>query len=382
MYTFLPLQTSMHITQPLTGLLVVSIEQAVAAPWCTARLCEAGVRVIKIERPDVGDFARGYDLAAKGESSYFVHLNQNKESVALNLKKSTDRNLLERMVAHADVFVQNLAPGAMQRLGFSHTRLRADYPRLITCDISGYGGAHNEMKAYDFLVQAESGLVGISGGTKNFGRIGVSICDMGAGMSAHAAILEALLLRYRTNQGSALEVSLFDVAAEWMTVPLLHSQNGTQVTRGLQHPSISPYDGFMTKDGIVIIGIQNELEWQRFCQIVLKQPEMADNHRFHSNNNRVANRTMLNEIINQVTQMHSSQELVALLQKGKIAYGQINDLNHVAQHVALKLRQVHTAEGTACAIPKRPFATHQCSEYTRTPWLGEHTDAVRAEFNG
>lgn len=256
--------------RPLEGLLVVSIEQALAAPLCTARLVEAGARVIKIERAE-GDFARGYDQAANGASSYFTWTNQGKESVVLNFREQEDGELLEQLLGKADVFIQNLAPGAMARAGFGSERLRRDYPRLITLDISGYGEreAVSHLKAYDFLIQAESGLTGISGGVNEMGRIGVSICDIGAGMTAHAAVLEALMMRERTGEGAALAVSLFDVAADWMSVPLIHQEYGKGAPKrvGLKHPSMAPYGAFETREGaLTLISIQNDREWPRLLR--------------------------------------------------------------------------------------------------------------------
>ncbi|MEM9280039.1 MAG: CoA transferase, partial [Pseudomonadota bacterium] len=240
------------MARPLEGLLVVAVEQAVAAPLCTARLADAGARVIKIER-ESGDFARGYDSAAKGDSSYFLWLNQGKQSVVLNYREEEGRALLEAMLSKADVFVQNMAPGALERAGFSSEGLRERYPKLITCDISGYGESEelSAMKAYDLLVQAESGLVSISGGPNELGRIGVSICDIGAGMTAHAAILEALIQRGITSKGSGVATSLFEVASEWMTVPLIHAEHGKGAPRrvGLNHPSIAPYGAYQTQEG-------------------------------------------------------------------------------------------------------------------------------------
>ena len=234
---------------PLSGVLVVALEQAVAAPYASSRLADAGARVIKIERPE-GDFARGYDRAAKGEASYFVWLNRGKESLVLDIKDPADKALLERIVAKADVFIQNLAPGAAARAGLGSADLRRKHPQLITCDISGYGddNPYRDMRAYDMLVQAESGLAAVTGGVDEPARVGVSVCDVGAGMYAHAAILEALIARGRTGEGEAIQVSLFDAMADWMTVPLLHSDYaGKAPTRvGLRHPSITPYESFPT----------------------------------------------------------------------------------------------------------------------------------------
>src|SRR5215212_1551963 len=257
-------------SKPLAGLLVVSMEQAVAAPYCASRLADAGARVIKIERPE-GDFARGYDTAAEGQSSYFVWLNRGKESVCLNIKNAEDKVLLERLVAKADVFIQNLAPGAMARAGFGSAALRGKHPRLITVDISGYGeeGEYAGMKAYDLLVQAESGLASVTGRPEGPGRVGVSACDISCGMNAHAAVLEALIHRGITGRGNGM--------ADWMTVPLLQFEGtGKEPPRiGLAHPSICPYGAFPTRDGsLVLISIQNEREWASLCAHFLGEPDL------------------------------------------------------------------------------------------------------------
>jgi len=289
------------MSRPLEGLLVVAIEQAVAGPLCTARLADAGARVIKIERPE-GDFARGYDTAAKGDSSYFAWLNQGKQSVVLNYREDDGRALLNAMLAKADVFAQNMAPGALGRAGFGSQDLREKHPRLITCDISGYGDSDElyAMKAYDLLVQAESGLVGISGGPNELGRIGVSVCDIGAGVTAHAAILEALIQRSITGKGSNVATSLFEVASEWMAVPLIHAEygNGAPKRVGLNHPSIAPYGAYKTSEGDeTLISIQNEREWVILCEQVLENAELATDAKFTSNNLRVENRPALDEAI-------------------------------------------------------------------------------------
>ena len=250
---------------PLEGLLVISMDQAVAAPLCACRLADAGARVIKIERPE-GDFARGYDSLAKGESAYFVWLNRGKESVVLDLTKAEDKALLERMLAKADVFIQNLKPGAIGKLGFAIERLRKDYPKLICVSISGFGesGPYATRKSYDLLVQAESGLASVTGNPEAPSRVGVSVTDVASGMNAYEAVLEAIIARGRTGQGATISVSLFDAMADWMTVPLLHHEGGKSPKRlGLSHPSISPYGVFKTKDGAdILISIQNDREWR------------------------------------------------------------------------------------------------------------------------
>src|SRR3954454_23820401 len=284
-------------SQPLKGLLVVSMEQAVAAPYCASRLADAGARVIKIERAE-GDFARAYDAVAKGQSSYFVWLNRGKESLCLDIKAPKDKALLERLIGRADVFIQNLAPGAMTRAGFGSAALREQHPRLITVDISGYGeqGEYAAMKAYDLLVQAESGLASVTGRAEGPGRVGVSACDIACGMHSYAAVLEALIERDITGRGKGIAISLFDGMADWMSVPLLQYEGtGKNPPRiGLAHPSICPYGAFETRDGqLVLIAIQNEREWASFSEHFLGEADLPQREGFRSNNERVANRPMV-----------------------------------------------------------------------------------------
>ncbi len=372
--------------RPLDGCLVVSIEQAVAAPLCTARLVDAGARVIKIER-ESGDFARNYDAAAKGDSSYFVWINQGKESLELNLKDADDQALLHRMIAKADIFVQNLAIGATERLGLGTAVLRRQLPKLITCDISGYGESEGMagMKAYDFLVQAESGLVSISGSETELGRIGVSVCDIGAGMSAHAAILEALYRRTQTGKGAALKVSLFDVAAEWMAVPLIHNDYGAgpPTRQGLRHPSIAPYGAYRTQDGIdTVISIQNEREWQRFCNDVLQEASMASEPQFASNNQRVANCEAMDKQINAVLAELSADEFRQRMLTASIAFGALNSVGQFSQHTALRRREVINSHGASLDIPMPPVIWDDEPERAAqaVPSSGQHSQSIRAEF--
>ena len=374
--------------RPLEGTLVVSVEQAVAAPVCTARLCEAGARVIKIER-DSGDFARGYDSVAGGDSSYFVWANLGKESLVLDFKEPEDAALLHRILAQADVFVQNLAPGALARAGFASETLRQRYPKLVTCDISGYGSNESvqSMKAYDLLVQAESGLVSISGGKNELGRVGVSICDINAGMNAHAGILEALINRDKTGNGGGIEVSLFGTAADWMTVPLLHHDYGGKAPgrAGLNHPSIAPYGGYDTRDGqVVIVAIQNEREWQRFCKTVLELPEIVSDKRFDTNSHRVANRPQLDEIISGVTLTLSRDEFINRLLSADVAYGSVNSIADLSGHPALTRREGISSHGKPVSLPSRAIhhlAPIQATEDPyRAPRIGEHSESIRQEF--
>ena len=281
------------MTLPLQGILVVSLEQAVAAPMCSCRLADAGARVIKIERPE-GDFARGYDALANGQSTYFVWLNRGKESLVLDLTKQDDKALLEAMLAKADVFIQNLKPGAVAKLGFAVERLRKDYPRLIVCSVSGYGdtGPYAERKAYDMLIQAEAGLASVTGGPEAPARVGVSVCDIGSGMNAYEAILEALIQRGRTGEGAAISVSMFDAIADWMTTPLLQHEGGVPPKRiGLAHTSIAPYGVFKSKDGAdILISIQSDREWRVLAEKVMGDKALAADPNFATNIERVKRR--------------------------------------------------------------------------------------------
>jgi len=370
----------------LTDILVVSIEQAVAAPLCTARLADAGARVIKVERSD-GDFARGYDTAANGESSYFAWLNQGKESVCLDFKEEGDAKLLWAIIKKADVLIQNLSPGALARSGYATESLHQANERLIVCNVSGYGlvGEVANKRAYDLLVQAESGLISVSGDVDSPGRIGVSICDVGAGVSAYAAILEALIKRAQTGVGEELSVSLFDVAAEWMTVPYMHAQYGAGAPKpaGLRHPSIAPYGAFTCSDEkLVLISIQNEREWERLCKQVLQANAIFNNDLYNSNNQRVSNRAALESDINAITMTMTSDEFQQRLQAASIAYGAINSAADLSKHPALRTRTALTADGQSMKLPAHPVvhSGNRKIPSKATPALGEHTDALWAEF--
>ncbi len=380
-----------NLTTALEDILVVAVEQAVAAPVCTARLRDAGARIIKIERPE-GDFARGYDTAAGGDSSYFAWANHGKESVVLDFKKPDDAALLRRLVAAADVFVQNLVPGALERAGFGSARLRSDHPPLITLDISGYGESPElaDKKAYDLLVQAESGLIGISGGPNELGRIGVSVCDIGTGVTAYGAVLEALLARTMTGQGRSIRLSLFDMMAEWMSVPLVQHEygDGGPTRVGLRHPTIAPYGAYATSEGaLTLISIQNEREWVRLCAETLADPDLVDDPRFMSNNDRVANREALEVELGRRIRALDRAEFHRRLAAAAIAYGSVNSLDDLAAHPALRRRTIVSSSGTAVDLAAHPVRwtdgdrTDGSTAAPVVPAVGAHTEAVRAEFS-
>jgi len=368
----------------LTNTLVVAVEQAVAAPYCTSRLADAGAEVIKIERPE-GDFARGYDHVVHGESAYFVWLNRGKKSIVLDLKASADRDLVLRMLGEADVFVQNLVPGAAERLGLGSTALRERFPRLITCDISGYGerGRYASMKAYDLIVQCETGLASITGTPEGAGRVGVSACDIACGMYAHAAILEALLRRQQTGAGSALEVSLFAAMADWMTVPLLHQQYGGSAPQrvGLNHPSIAPYGAYPAGDGkALIIAIQNEREWRRFCEAVLEKPALAADARFADNTRRCANRRALDGEITAVFGTLTASALSERLLAANIAFGAVNSVADFAQHPQLRRTEIAGETGPIELVAPPVGIDGREPALGAVPALGQHTDEIRRRF--
>jgi len=371
--------------KPLEGILVVSLEQAVAAPYCSSRLADAGARVIKIERPE-GDFARGYDSAVHGESAYFVWLNRGKESLVLNIKDEADTTLLNNILCRADVFIQNLAPGAAARAGLGSGALREKYPRLVTVDISGYGeeGPYADMKAYDLLVQAESGLSSVTGRPEGPGRVGVSACDISCGMYSYMAVLEALIDRDQTGQGSIIKTSLFEGMADWMNVPLLtyDYSNSIPPRVGLNHPSIAPYGVYPTSDGgEILISIQNEREFERLAADVLGCPTLPTEKNFCNNEARCANREALDKII--VESFTSTDRLVLTnrLKKAQIAFGEINDVAGLSAHPAL--RRVEVESPTGKVVMAAPPATINGVERQLgpVPDIGEHTEKIRKEFS-
>ena len=384
----------------LDGLSVVSVEQAVAAPYLTSRLADAGARVIKVERPE-GDFARGYDHLVHGESAYFVWLNRGKESICLDLRLNADRALLERMAAAADVFVQNLAPGAIglqganflvlfgaiDRLGFAPERLRRDHPRLITVSISGYGdeGPFRDLKAYDLLVQAETGLSSITGTPDAMARVGVSVCDIAAGMTAFQAVLQALIGRGATGEGRHVAVSLFHALADWMNVPYLqHVYGGVTPRRsGLNHPTIAPYGAYACSDGrAVLFSIQNEREWVNLCRDVLELPEVATDDRFSLNVRRVANRAALDRVIEGVFALHDRDAMVDRLERGRIAYGRVSTMEDLAAHPQNRRITVDTPSGPVTCLAPGALHDGALPAFRPVPGLGQHTAALRDEFGG
>ena len=364
--------------KPLDGVLVVALEHAVAAPYCSSRLADAGARVIKIERSD-GDFARDYDHAVYGESSYFVWINRGKESVALDLREEGDRARMEGLLAGADVFIQNLAPGAAERLGFGSHALRQKHPRLITCDITGYGeiGPMRELKAYDLLVQAESGLVSVNGAPGPWGRIGVSICDIAAGMNAVQGIAMALLLRERTGEGSALSVSLFDSAAELMAVPYLQARYGQAAPQrvGLKHPSIASYGAFTCSDGReLVLAVQNDREWQRFCQAVLLSPELATDPRFADGAARARHPDLIEATIQAVIGQLTYGETADRLTEAQTAFGAINSVHDLINHPQLRTRMMRVRSRTV-EVPAPPCVTPwDDARFGSAPAVDDHGD--------
>lgn len=368
----------------LDGILVVTLEQAVAAPYASNLLAEAGARVIKVEREE-GDFARHYDHLVKGESAYFVWLNRGKESVCLDVKDPADRKVLFAMLRRADVFIQNLRSGAINGLGLDYENLKAINPQIIMCSISGYGdsGPYAQMKAYDLLVQAESGLSSITGTTDGPARVGISMCDISTGMTAYAAILRSLIRRSKTHTGTYIKLSLFDVMADWMNVPLLQrAYGGVEIPRvGMNHASIAPYGMYVTGDGNgVVFAIQNEREWKIFCRDIMKDESLAVDTRFDSVVKRVANRAALDEVILDVFSQYKQPELLDILQKHHIAYGRLNTLEDVLSHPQRRKINVSTPNGQVELTASGVTMDDSPPVCLPVPALGEHTARIKAEF--
>jgi crotonobetainyl-CoA:carnitine CoA-transferase CaiB-like acyl-CoA transferase len=370
--------------KPLEGLFVVSIEQAVAAPLCTVRLADAGARVVKIERPE-GETARHYDAAVQGMSAYFVWLNRGKESAVLDLKSKSDLALLHRMVGKADVLVQNLAPGAIDRLGLSAAIVAERFPSLIAVNIVGYGQdtSYATMRAYDMLVQAESGICAVTGTPDTPSKVGVSAADIATGMNAHAAILEALLARGKTGRGRVIEISMFDGMADWMAVPLLHYEHAGRETGryGLAHASIFPYRPYPCRDGkAVVVAIQQNGEWKRFCETVLRRGDLLSDERFANNVSRVADREALDREIEPIFATMDSAEAIRRLEAARIAWGRVSKVGDLPRHKALRRTEVSLPNGKHVAVPAPAGRPRGLGNVPAVPALGADTDRIRAEF--
>lgn len=375
--------------RPLDGITVLSLEQAVAAPFATRQLADLGARVIKIERPGVGDFARGYDATVNGESSHFVWLNRSKESLTLDVKHPEAREVLQRLLARADVFVENLAPGATGRLGLSAASLRETHPRLVVCEISGYGssGPYRDRKAYDLLVQAEAGVLSITGTPDEAVKVGISIADIAAGMYAYSGILTALLMRHRTNEGTVVEVSMLEALGEWMAYPFYYGvYGGTPPPRsGARHAVIAPYGPFAGGDGeVVYLGIQNEREWRLFCGEVLRRADLADDLRFNANARRVEHQTELDQEIESVFGTLTTAEILRRLETAKIASGRMRTVQQFADHPQLaardRWREVATPAGAIRATVPPATIDGVDPVMEAVPALGAQTDAILDEL--
>jgi itaconate CoA-transferase len=360
---------------PLAGLTVVAVEQAVAAPFCTARLADAGARVIKIERPE-GDFARGYDDVAAGQSSYFVWLNRGKESLVVDLSSPEGKETLRALLPQTDVLVQNLKPGALERIGFGPEALRRAHPRMIVCSISGYGetGPLADRKAYDLLIQAESGLSSITGGPEEPARVGISIVDIATGATAYAAVLEALIARSVNGEGADIRVSMFDVMADWSTVPLLHQEGGRPPRRvGLAHPSIAPYGAFDTKDKkTILISIQSDREWVQLCTTFLGTPEAGRDARFATNVARTRNRAETDALVAEAFAQYDEAEAKTRLTKADIAFASVNDMAALSTHPHLRRISVDTPSGPVSYPAPAPVVVGAPRRYGAVPALNKH----------
>src|SRR3979411_1607387 len=366
---------------PLEGLIVIAVEQAVAAPFCSSRLADAGAPVIKRERRE-GDFARGYDAAAKGQSSYFVWLNRGKDSVVIDLATKEGRASLEELIAGADVLLQNLKPGSRHKLGVSLERLKQDYPALICCTISGYGdeGPYADRKAYDLLIQAESGLASITGGPEGPSRVGLSRVAIAPAPPAHASILEALIGRGRTGKGADIRISMFDVMADWLTVPLLNAEGGNAPQRmGLAHPSIAPYGVFRSRDGKdILISIQSEREWKKLCTDVLGKPDLPKDPRFSNMVERVRNRALTDKTVADSFATMTRDELLQRLSDSDIAFAEVNTMADLAGHPHLRRIEVDTRAGPVSYPAPAAIVVDAPRHYGAVPAIGERTRTARS----
>jgi len=375
--------------RPLDGITVLSLEHAIAAPFCTRQLADLGARVIKIERPGSGDFARGYDERVRGLSSHFVWTNRSKESLALDLKQDGAREVLERLLPRVDVLVQNLAPGAAARLGLSFEALRERHPRLVVCDISGYGdsGPYRDKKAYDLLIQSEGGFLSVTGTPDDPSKAGASVADIAAGMYAYSNILAALLLRSTTGRGSRIDVSMLESMVEWMGYPMYYAFDGAPppARSGAAHATIYPYGPFPAGDGgTVMLGLQNEREWRVFCDRVLRQPELASDPRFDANSRRTAHRSELRGVIVQAFAGMTTDQVIAALEEAQIANARVNDMAGVWSHPQLAARrrwtEVGSPAGTLPALLPPGTDGAYAARMDPVPALGEHTSAILAEL--
>jgi itaconate CoA-transferase len=381
------------MVRPLDGITVVTLEHAIAAPFCTRQLADLGARVIKVERPGSGDFARAYDERVKGMASHFVWSNRSKESLTLDVKHADAQKVLGQLLERADVLVQNLAPGAAARLGLSFEALHEKHPRLIVCDISGYGddpespGPYRDKKAYDLLIQSESGFLSVTGSPDQPAKAGNSIADIAAGMYAYSGILSALLQRGRTGKGSRIDVSMLESMVEWMSYPLYYAFDGAKPPprAGAAHATIYPYGPFPAGDGhTVMLGLQNEREWATFCRQVLAQPTLATDERFASNSRRVANREALRQLIVDAFSPLTAQQVIERLEEAQIANARVNSMQDVWQHPQLKARQrwtqVATPSGPIPALlPPGKTAAYE-PRMDAVPGLGQHTETILGEL--
>jgi formyl-CoA transferase len=374
---------------PLEGLTVVSIEQAVAAPFATRQLADQGARVIKIERPRSGDFARGYDRSVHGLASYFVWLNRSKESLALDLKDARSMAIVHQLIDQADVFVENLGPGASARLGLSASLLRARHPALVVCDLSGYGqtGPWKDRKAYDLLVQAEAGLVAITGTPEAPARAGISIADIAGGMYAYSGILAALYRKATTGEGSTLDISLFDALAEWMSQPAYFTAySGQQPARiGVEHATIAPYACFSTKEGAsLVVAVQNEPEWASLCVELLEDGALATDPRFSTNTARVEHRSLVNALVGSRLAELDLKGATALLARANVAYAEVNSVQTALEHPVLaerdRWREVTTEQGSVRALVPPGLSTDLEPRMEEVPSLGMHTKSILEEL--
>ena len=372
----------MGLGQELEGYLVVAVEQAVAAPYCGLLLADSGARVIKVERPG-GDLARAYDRAANGHSAYFAWLNRGKQSIVLDIDDEQDRALLLQILSTADVLLHNLAPGSLDKRGFTGPALRQVNRGLVTCEITGYGrkGPYAQMKAYDLLVQAESGLSAVTGTPQEPARVGFSVCDIATGLTAYSAILRALLARAKSGEGTDISIAMFDVMADWMNVPLIYQRYRGRATprAGLTHPIIAPYGVYRAGDGgEVLISIQSNREWTAFCETVLEAPELANDARFADNEDRVANRADMDAIINAVFSRHARKQLIMLLNERRIACANLNSVADLERHPQLRNQNVEI-DGAELFLADLPVRAGK-DRPSHVPALDEHGAAIRREF--